>query len=111
MRGVILIVSALAIYFIPTFIAMYRNKLNYSKIFIINAALGWTIIAWVYALIESLRNDPASLDIDEAIRLAKKGIGKVSVDLKSGNVEEMAKEKIDGLSAESKVSGGPKESN
>ena len=45
MRGVILIVGGIAIYLMPTFIAMYRNKINYFRIFIINLVLGWTILA------------------------------------------------------------------
>lgn len=111
MRGIILISVSLAIYFIPSFIAMYRNKVNYFKIFVINATLGWTIIAWIYCLIDSLRNDPIAVDVDEMARMAKEGSREVVVDLKTGNLKVVQKgEMEDGLSGESKISGGPKQS-
>lgn len=92
MRGIIVITICLAIYFIPTFIAMYRSKINYFKIFILNALLGWTILAWVWCLIDSLRNDPAAVDVDELSRMAEKGIKNATINLKTGNIEEKNEE-------------------
>lgn len=84
------------VYFIPTFITLYRGKINYFRIFIINALLGWTAIAWVYLLIEAVRSDPASVDIDEITRLANRGIKNATINLKTGTITEMEKEQVDG---------------
>jgi hypothetical protein len=86
----------LEVYFIPTFITLYRGKINYFRIFIINALLGWTAIAWVYLLIEAVRSDPASVDIDEITRLANRGIKNATINLKTGTITEMEKEQVDG---------------
>lgn len=96
MRGIIVITICLAIYFIPTFIALYRNKLNFFRIFIINALLGWTIIGWIFSLIESVRNDPATVDIDEITRLANRGIKNATINLQTGTIKEMEKENNNG---------------
>lgn len=45
----LLIILAIAIYFIPT-IAGWKTK-NASAIFLLNLLLGWTIIGWIGALI------------------------------------------------------------
>lgn len=86
MRGIIVITFCLAVYFMPTFIALYRSKINYFRIFIINALLGWTVIAWIYALIEALHSDPAAVDIDEITRLANRGIKNATINLKTGTI-------------------------
>lgn len=88
MRGIIVITICLAIYFIPTFIALYRNKLNFFRIFIINALLGWTVIGWIFSLVESIRNDPATVDIDEITRLANRGIKNATINLQTGTIKE-----------------------
>jgi hypothetical protein len=49
--------SGLAIYFIPTLIAMARRKRNTAAIFALNLFLGWSFIGWVAALIWSLAHD------------------------------------------------------
>lgn len=41
---------ALAIYFIPTWIAAFRNHTSGGGIFVINLFLGWTFLGWVVAL-------------------------------------------------------------
>jgi len=109
MTGVILIVGGIAIYLMPTFIAMYRNKINYFRIFIINLVLGWTILAWVYCMIEALRKDPIAVDMDEMIRKAQKGTHEVTVNLETGEVKATEiKEPVDGLSTKPEVSGESK---
>ncbi|MHA1379618.1 MAG: superinfection immunity protein [Candidatus Helarchaeota archaeon] len=40
-----------AIYFLPSMIAMWKLKKNMMKIFILNLFLGWTFIGWVIAFI------------------------------------------------------------
>jgi len=50
--------SGLAVYFIPTMIAMARRKRNTLAIFALNLFLGWSFVGWVAALIWSLATDP-----------------------------------------------------
>jgi hypothetical protein len=49
--------SGLAIYFIPTMIAIGRHKRNTLAIFALNLFLGWSFIGWVAALIWSLTSE------------------------------------------------------
>ena len=44
----------LAIYFLPTIIAMARGKRNALAIFAMNLLLGWSFIGWAIALVWSL---------------------------------------------------------
>jgi cytoskeletal protein RodZ len=46
-----LILVALCLYFIPSFVAKNNNKTNITAIFVLNLLLGWTIIGWVVALV------------------------------------------------------------
>ncbi|MGH8605775.1 MAG: superinfection immunity protein [Gammaproteobacteria bacterium] len=53
--GVLLgIVIAIALYFIPTVIAVFRGHHNAIAIFGLNLFLGWSFIGWVASLIWSL---------------------------------------------------------
>ncbi|MBA3662031.1 MAG: superinfection immunity protein [Gammaproteobacteria bacterium] len=42
---------AVAIYFIPTFVAKYRNHHNLSAIFLMNLFFGWSFIGWALSLV------------------------------------------------------------
>lgn len=44
------VIVALALYFIPTIIAMVRKVPNVGSVIVINLLLGWTIIGWIVAL-------------------------------------------------------------
>jgi len=44
----------LAIYFMPTIIAIARRRSNLVLVLLINAFLGWTLVGWVIALILAL---------------------------------------------------------
>ena len=57
MIRVALAVVALALYFVPSFIAVNKNKRNRSAIFALNLLLGWTFVGWVVALVWSLIKD------------------------------------------------------
>ena len=54
---IVVIFGAVAIYFLPTFLAMIRHKRkghrNENAIVIVNLFLGWTFIGWVVALVWS----------------------------------------------------------
>ena len=49
---------AVAIYFIPNWIASARKHHNANAIFVTNLLLGWTLIGWVVALVWSLTTVP-----------------------------------------------------
>ena len=57
MIRVVLAVVALALYFVPSFIAVNKNKRNKNAIFALNLLLGWTFVGWVVALVWSLMRD------------------------------------------------------
>ncbi len=52
----ITILFSILVYFTPTLIAAYRNHNDWAVIFILNLFLGWTVVAWIFALIWSLMN-------------------------------------------------------
>jgi hypothetical protein len=47
-------IVGLAIYFLPTIIAIVRGKGNLLLILLLNIFLGWTLIGWVVALVLAL---------------------------------------------------------
>jgi uncharacterized membrane protein YqaE (UPF0057 family) len=53
--GIILIVVALFVYFLPAIIG--GSKRNGGAIFVLNLFLGWTFIGWVVALIWACTSD------------------------------------------------------
>src|SRR5436190_15521998 len=46
----------LAVYFLPTIIAVARGHHNAFAIFLLNLLLGWTGLAWILALVWSVTN-------------------------------------------------------
>jgi hypothetical protein len=57
----LVVVVAIAIYFIPTFIAHQRNVENASRITQINGYWGWTVVGWAIALKMSLSSPRAKV--------------------------------------------------
>ena len=51
--GIIVFILSLALYFLPTIIALLRGHRNALAIFLLNFFLGWTFIGWVVALVWS----------------------------------------------------------
>ena len=47
--------EAVAVYCVPTLIALIRGLPNRGHIAVINMYLGWSIIGWVYALIQAIK--------------------------------------------------------
>jgi hypothetical protein len=47
----------LVMYFLPSLIALARNKRDLLGIFLLNFFLGWTMIGWVVALIWAAKHD------------------------------------------------------
>ncbi|MGH9496865.1 MAG: superinfection immunity protein [Candidatus Sulfotelmatobacter sp.] len=46
-----------ALYFLPSIIALARNKRDTLAIFLLNFFLGWSVIGWIVALIWAAKND------------------------------------------------------
>jgi len=47
----------LVLYFLPSILALARNKRDTVSIFVLNFLLGWTAIGWVVALVWALKVD------------------------------------------------------
>jgi hypothetical protein len=45
-------------YFLPTIIALVRDKRDKLSIFLLNLFLGWSVIGWVVPLVWAFKNDP-----------------------------------------------------
>ena len=54
----LLVLVAIAFYFLPAAVAMKRNHPNGGAIFALNLFLGWTFLGWVIALVWSFTNAP-----------------------------------------------------
>jgi hypothetical protein len=54
LAGIVFLLVALGLYFLPTIIVISRNHHNASAIGILNLLLGWTFLGWVAALVWSL---------------------------------------------------------
>ena len=44
-------------YFLPSIIALARNKRDTLAIFLLNLFLGWSVIGWIVALVWAAKND------------------------------------------------------
>ncbi|HLZ40718.1 MAG TPA: superinfection immunity protein [Candidatus Sulfotelmatobacter sp.] len=47
----------LAMYFLPSIIALARSKRDTLAIFLLNFFLGWSVIGWIVALVWAAKND------------------------------------------------------
>jgi Superinfection immunity protein len=47
----------LALYFLPSIIALARNKRDTLAIFLLNFFLGWTFIGWIVSLVWAVKAD------------------------------------------------------
>ncbi len=52
--GIIIFLTLLSLYFLPTIIALIRRQPNALAIFLLNFFLGWSFIGWVVALVWSV---------------------------------------------------------
>ncbi len=53
--GIFIFLFSLALYFLPTIIAIARKHPNALAIFLLDFFLGWTFIGWVVALVWSVK--------------------------------------------------------
>jgi hypothetical protein len=49
--GLVSLSLVLAFYFLPTLVALKRNRHNTGAIFVLNLFLGWTVVGWVISLV------------------------------------------------------------
>ena len=52
--GALMWLVGLALYFLPTIIAVARHKKNILGVVLVNILLGWTFIGWIVALVWAL---------------------------------------------------------
>ena len=55
--GILVFLLLLALYFLPTIVALLRHHRNALAIFVLNFFLGWSFIGWVVALVWSATKD------------------------------------------------------
>lgn len=58
LKPFLFLIFTLAIYFLPTMIALGRSHHNGVPIVLVNIFLGWTVLGWFWALIWSCMNPP-----------------------------------------------------
>lgn len=51
------VIFMIAMYFLPTIIALIRKKKNTPAIALLNTLMGWSIVGWFVALIWSVTKD------------------------------------------------------
>jgi hypothetical protein len=49
--------GGLVLYFLPSIVALARNKRDLLAIFLLNMFLGWSVIGWIVALVWAAKND------------------------------------------------------
>jgi len=57
MEGIIIIILAILVYFLPSLIASRRKHKNINPIQVLNIFLGWTFLGWIAALIWALTDN------------------------------------------------------
>ena len=57
MLGLLFLLVAALLYFVPTAVAQYRKAANLSTVVLVNLFLGWTMIGWIVALILAFAGD------------------------------------------------------
>jgi len=53
----LLILPSLAVYFVPTIVAIVRHARNVLGIVLLNIFGGWTLVGWIIALVWSIRDE------------------------------------------------------
>ena len=62
------VLSAIVVYFIPSYIAYERHDPHFTSILLVNLLLGWTIIGWIAALVMSLVDPRRVSNLGQRIR-------------------------------------------
>jgi len=64
----IIIIPFIAIYFLPSFIALSRKKTNRAAIILLNFFLGWTFVGWIVSLVWACtsNNQPQTIVVNNS---------------------------------------------
>ncbi len=69
--SILFVITMIAIYFLPSIVAVARNHHNGAGISILNLFLGWTLIGWVVALVWSVSSSvPQSPEINTKVNIS-----------------------------------------
>src|SRR5207249_4859503 len=49
--GILLILGVVCLYFLPSWVAGYRQHRNFNAIFVLNILLGWSVLGWIIAFV------------------------------------------------------------
>lgn len=52
---VLLVIVGIGIYLLPTWIACARKRINKGAIFCLNLFIGWSLVAWVIAMVWAVK--------------------------------------------------------
>ncbi|MCZ6556378.1 MAG: superinfection immunity protein [SAR324 cluster bacterium] len=58
--GIIFLVGAALIYFVPAMIAWFRQHQSFAAVLMLNALLGWTVVGWIAILLWALSGPGAA---------------------------------------------------
>ena len=91
----------LILYFLPTIIAVNKERESVGAIFALNLFLGWTLIGWVVSLSWSLKN-PSRVEMGQVREYADKKENKNQSDNKSiaEEIKKLHQLKVDGILTE-----------
>ncbi len=59
MHFLIFLVLCMAVYFLPSIVAIQKQKHNTAAILAVNILLGWSVIGWIVALVWALAESPS----------------------------------------------------
>jgi hypothetical protein len=59
MHFLIFLVLCMAVYFLPSIVAIQKQKHNTAAIMAVNILLGWSVIGWIVALVWALAESPS----------------------------------------------------
>lgn len=87
----IIVIPFIAIYFLPSFIALSRKKTNRAAIILLNFFLGWTFVGWIVSLVWACtsNNQPQTIVVNNSSYLKEES----SSDLQKNDFDE----KLDNL--------------
>ena len=71
-EGVLYFLLVVALYFVPTWIALYRRALNKWRVLVVNAAFGWTFIGWMIALVMALPGNHPQQNVNVTVNNSRK---------------------------------------
>jgi len=63
--SIMILIIFLALYFLPTFIAFGRGKVNALSVLLLNIFLGWTLVGWVVSLVWAVKTDLIDKEIKD----------------------------------------------